>query len=273
MKKARLLGLLLVLFGATVSAQQQQYLITTVAGRGLPPTPMAATAASVNVAGVAVDQAGNAYFSSYDAVFKVDPTGTLTRVAGAPGAGPLGDGGPALGAHVEQLSGVALDSYGNLYFADWMQNRVRMVTPGGTIFTVAGTGTAGYSGDGQSAIGAQLSSPEAVAVDAAGIVYIADAGNSRVRMVMQDGRILTVAGNGTRGYSGDGGPATSAEIWNPVGLAIDAAGNLYIADSQNNRIRMVTPGGNIYTVVGTGTSGYSGDGGSPTSAEIANPGG
>ena len=127
-------------------------------------------------------------------------------------------------------SGVAVDTAGNLFIADPSNNRVRKVTPGGVISTVAGNGTAGFSGDGGPATSAQLNYPTGVAVDAAGNLFIADEANNRVRKVTPGGVISTVAGNGTQGYSGDGGPATSAQLYYPYGVAVDAAGNLFIAD-------------------------------------------
>jgi hypothetical protein len=168
---------------------------------------------------------------------------------------------------------VAVDGIGNLLIADTFNNRIRMVTPGGVITTVTGNGTYGYSGDGGPATSATLNYPSSVAVDAAGNLFIADSGNNVIRQVDPTGAITTVAGTGTSGYSGDGGPATSAELAYPEGVAVDGADNLFVADSGNQRIRMVTPGGVITTVAGNGTSGYAGDGGPATSASLTYPGG
>jgi len=150
-------------------------------------------------------------------------------------------------------------------------DRIRKVTPRGVISTVAGNGTAGFSGDGGLATSAQLHHPNGLAMDAAGNVYIADIINSRIRKVTPGGVISTVAGSGTGGFSGDGGPATSAQLARPYGVALDAAGNLYIADLGNRRIRKVTPGGVISTVAGSGTGGSSGDGGPATWAQLSYP--
>ena len=141
----------------------------------------------------------------------------------------------------------------------------------GIISTVAGNGSAGYSGDGGAATAAELNEPLGVTVDASGNLYIADYVNNVIRKVTPSGIIGTVAGNGTGGYSGDGGAATAAELYGPVGVAVDASGNLYIADYFNNRIRKVTPSGIIGTVAGNGTEGYSGDGGAATAAGLYYP--
>jgi sugar lactone lactonase YvrE len=149
-----------------------------------------------------------------------------------------------------------VDTTGNLFIADVNNNRIRKVTPGGVISTVAGTGTQGFSGDGGPASSAALWSPWGVAVDAAGNLLIGDYGNQRIRRVTPAGVISTVAGTGTQGFSGDGGPATSARLYHPEGIAVDTAGNLFIADTSNSCIRKVTPAGVISTVAGNGTSGY-----------------
>jgi hypothetical protein len=202
--------------------------------------------------------------------------GVINTLAGDGTGGYSGDGGAATSAKLYGPSGVAVDSNGNIYIADYFNNRIRKVTAStGDISTVAGNGTAGYSGDGGAATSAELDNPFAVAVDSEGNIYIADATNNRVRKVtVSTGDISTVAGNGTAGYSGDGGKATSAELNAPGGVAVDSAGNIYIADVLNNRIRKVTVStGDIATVAGDGTRGYSGDGGKATSAELWWPSG
>lgn len=241
------------------TAWSQQYLVSTIAGGGAPPTPTAATNASIgDPPRVATDSAGNLYFGSLHSVFRVDPSGTLTRVAGTGRSGYAGDSGPATSAQFQDPDGIAIDSAGSLYVADRTANVIRKVS-GGSITTYAGTGFAGFSGDGGLAAAAQLNGPTGVAIDAAGNLYIADTKNSAVRKVAPNGVISTVAGNGPAGYSGDGGPATSAALDGPQGLAVDAAGNLYIADSGNNRVRVVAPNGTISTFAGTGLATYSGD--------------
>ena len=154
---------------------------------------------------------------------------------------------------------------------DANNHRVRRFVPGGTISSVAGTGTAGYSGDGGPATAARLRFPRNVAFGPDGSLYIADDENYAVRRVTPAGIITTVAGTGAAGFSGDGGPATSAQLRRVRDVAVDAAGNVYIADQENHRIRRVTASGVMSTFAGTGTGGFSGDGGEPAAARVAGP--
>ena len=237
--------------------------ITTVVGGS-------ATTAQLNgPQGVAVDAGGNLYIADTgDSVVLKVANGTITVVTGDGNQGYSGDGGPAVQAEVNQPYGVAVDSGGNVYIADSANYRVRKVAAG-VITTVAGNGTPSYSGDGGVATSAQLDWPGAVAVDAAGNLYIADVANCRIRKVtVASGIITTVAGAGPWGYAGDGGPATQAELYQPSDVAVDGAGNLYIADTYNYVIRKVAPSGTITTVAGTGNYGYTGDGGPATSATL-----
>jgi sugar lactone lactonase YvrE len=200
----------------------------------------------------------------------VEPTGIISTVAGNGTFGFSGDGGLATGAALFSPFGVAVDGAGNLFIADINNNRIRKVDPSGIIRTVAGNGMFGFSGDGLPASGASLRSPVGVGVDGAGNLFIADTTNKRIRKVDPSGIITTVAGNGTGGFSGDGGPATGASLF-PTGVAVDAAGNLFIADEGNNRIRKVDRTGIITNVAGNGSRGFSGDGGPATSASLAQP--
>src|SRR5437016_4530659 len=197
------------------------------------------------------------------------PGATITTVAGTGTGAYSGDGGRATSAALNFTLGVAVDSSGDLFIADAMNNRIRKVDPAGVITTVVGTGSAGYSGDGGSAASAQLKFPADVIVDGGGNLFIADVGNSRVRKVTSaSGTITTVAGNGTSGFSGDGGPATLAALTSPAGVDLDSAGELFIADYGANRVRRVSAGEIITTVAGTGSPGYSGDGGPATAAML-----
>jgi len=202
------------------------------------------------------------------------PTMLIYTVAGNHTFGYSGNGGPATAADLNYPLGTAIDAAGNIYIADSTNNVIRKVAAGtGIITTFAGTGIAGYSGDGKAAITAQLRFPSAVTLDSAGNLYIADTSNSVIRKVTAaTGVITTFAGNGTYGYSGDNGPATSAELSTPMGVACDPAGNLFIADPGTNRIREVFAAtGTIAAFAGNGRNGYLGDGGPAISASLGFP--
>ena len=290
--------------------------------------------------GIALDPSGDLYIATAGNIRKVSPAGIINTVAGDGAPGYSGDGGAAISAQVNRPSAIALDGLGNLYIADTYNGRIRKVRPDGSILTVAGSGDSAYSGDGGQGASARLFHPTNAAVDGSGNLYIADAGNNRVRKVSVSGVISTfagtgaagasgeggqamaaqlngdsgnggqataaqlngptavvvdgtgnvyiadsaavrkvapggtvsnLAGTGIAGYSGDGGPATAAQLNGPSGMALDAAGDLFIADTNNGRVREVTPAGLISTVAGAGGFGYSGDGGAATSAEIGYP--
>ena len=252
--------------------------ITTVAGTGEERSPSsqfngepAISASLWHMQGVAVDATRNLYIADtyLHVVHRVDTAGRITTVAGTGFEGYSGDGGPATSAQLRGPAGMALDAAGNLYIADSHNHSVRRVDAAGTITTVAGIGIEGFSGDGGPATIAQLAFPWGVAVDGAGNLYIADRNNQRVRRVDAAGTITTVAGTGVRGAGGDGSPATSAQLNNPTSVAVDAAGNLYIADSFNSRARRVDTAGTITTVAGTGMYGYEGDGGPAANANLS----
>ena len=222
----------------------------------------------------ATDLSGNTYIADNGncQVRKVAPNGTITRFAGTGTCGaPTGLGGPATSAKFGADKGVAVDASGNVYIGDFTNSMVYKVAPSGVITAFAGTGTPGYTGDKGPATSAELDGPWGIRVDRSGDVFIADANNNVVREVNTAGIITTVAGNGTQGYTGDKGPATSAELFFPSGIFVDPAGNLFIADEGNVVIREVNAAGIITTVAGNGTSGTSGDGGPATSAELAGP--
>jgi uncharacterized protein (TIGR03437 family) len=265
-----LLACTLVLGTANVQAQT----ITTIAGNGntaYSGDGGPATAAALNhPRGMALDSAGNIFVADLNnaRIRKISPDGIITTVAGNGAAGYSGDGGPATAAMLNQPEAVAVDTAGNLIIADSQNRRVRNVDSSGTITTIAGTGTEGYSGDGGPAVAAMLHRAVDLAVDSAGNIYFADSVDHRVRKIDTSGTITTVAGNGTPGFSGDGGPATGAQLQTPVGVAIDKNNDLYIADSDNFRIRMVDAAGNIRTIAGNGVEGFLGDGGPATSAKL-----
>jgi sugar lactone lactonase YvrE len=224
---------------------------------------------------VAADGAGNVFIADTDSqrVRKVATSEVITTVAGNGTVGFSGDGGPAPFAQLNYPAGIAVDRNGNVFIADTRNNRIREVVPGGIIATIAGNGKPGFAGDGGSASDAQLNAPSAVAVDQTGNVFISDTSNQRVRKIDFSGVITTVAGTGDRGFGGDGGPATSAQLTNPAGIAIDGAGNIFIADAGNNRIRVVASGGGINTFAGDGMYGFGGDGGPAVAAHLAYPNG
>jgi sugar lactone lactonase YvrE len=257
--------------------------ITTIAGTGQPGFSGdggKATSARLDKPWwVAADRKGTLYVADWqnNRVRKIDPTGTITTLAGTGKAGFSGDGGPATRAKLNFPWGVTVDDGGNVYITDRYNYRVRKVDPAGTITTFAGTGVAGYSGDGGPATSARLNSPYGMAVDSQGNVYVIDHSNMRVRRVSRTGTITTFAGNGKQGYSGDGGPATKARLNYPYGVAVDRRGNVYISDYYNNRVRKVNRSGIISTLAGVGPAGpegtFSGDGGRATSAHLNKPSG
>ena len=222
---------------------------------------------------VAPGEANSVYFTdnSNHRIRKVSASGIITTAAGNGSPAYTGDGGPATTASIAGVSGITADTAGNIYFADVSNHRVRKINTSGIVTTIAGTGTAGYLGDGGPATAARLSAPYGIVADMAGNIYIGDAGNNRIRMISAAGTISTVAGTGTGGFGGDGGAATAAQLSSPAGVALDIQGNLYVADVLNNRVRMVSPAGTITTVAGRGTSGYSGDGGAATGARLDQP--
>lgn len=290
-KFAYLAVLSLAIFSCSLAAQNT---VQTFAGggpNGL--TPMKSTLGAPTA--ISRDGSGNLYFFDYDTqrVLKEDTGGTVTVVAGSgvcytfwssgpfsepfsceqfgeTGVPQFGDGGPALGAQFRAWTGMAADLSGNIYIASGCV--VRKVDTTGMVNTVAGNGQCGYGGDGGPSTSAMLDYPQGLFVDSSGNIFIADTSNSRVREVLaSNGTITTVAGNGTSGYSGDGGLATNAMLSGPVGVFVNASGNLYISDDLDMVVRQVVAStGNIFTVAGNAKlgSGYSGDGGPATSAQL-----
>ena len=220
---------------------------------------------------VTTDSSGNVFFAEENdsRIRKVDKSGTITTVAGNGTGNFAGDGGSATAAQLNSPTGIAVDGSGNLFIADSANLRIRKVS-GTTIGTVAGNGLNSFSGDDWPATSAQLDAPQGLAVDDSGNIYVADTANHVVRKVGTDGIISRFAGTGTAGFGGDNAAATSAQLDSPRGVAVDAAGSVYIADTLNARVRKVS-GGVITTVAGSGTPGFGGDGGSPTSAMLNTP--
>ncbi|MGK0179295.1 MAG: sugar lactone lactonase YvrE [Nitrospinales bacterium] len=225
------------------------------------------------VDGIAVDKKGNVYIAMRDnnIISRIDLKGIMTTYVGTGSSGFSGDGGKATEAKLSVPAGLAFDKSGNLYIADRNNNRVRKVDTRGTITTIAGTGTAGFSGDGGLATQAQLNLPSGVALDGKGNIFISDRSNNRIRVIDSKGKIRTYAGSGNDGFRGDNGPALKASIDRPFGIALDRKGNLYIADRRNNRVRKVNTQGIITTVAGDGGYFMMGDNGPAYRASIAGP--
>lgn len=272
------LGLFLLL---TVHNLCHAQIITTIAGNGVGTGTYtgdggpATDAGMDGPSGVTMDRAGNLYITEFNnhVVRKVSTTGIISTIAGTGTNGYNGDGIPATAARLYRAADVVIDDSGKVYIADGSNYRVRRIELNDTISTYAGNGTTGFSGDGGSATMAQLSVTYGIVMDKNGNLYIANQSTQRIRKVTPGGIISTIAGNGSTAYTGDGGPATNAGIYNPHGMAIDRKGNLYVAEIQHNCIRKIDTFGIITTVAGTGVFGYSGDGGAATAATLRGPNG
>ncbi len=252
-------------------------IITTIAGTGTAgytADGVPATTSELNRPdGVAIDLAGNVYI--YEAhnyrVRKIDLSGIISTVAGTGTGGYTGDGGAATAAEIYTDPG-CVDKFGNIYIADVVTNRLRMINAGtGIISTIAGDGTTAYAGDGLPATAAELNSPDDIASDNSGNLYIVTSNDGRIRKIDSDGIITTIAGTGGHGSTGDGGPATIATFDQPAYAVIDSIGNIYVADQSSNNVRKIDRTGIINLLAGSGTRGYTGDGGPATAAELSAP--
>ncbi|MES2513866.1 MAG: T9SS type A sorting domain-containing protein [Bacteroidota bacterium] len=249
-------------------------IITTVAGTGVggfSGDAGLATNAKLNLPStLTFDNLGNMYIvdAGNGAIRKVTTAGIISTVVGTGVNGYSGDGGAATSAKLNFPCGIYIDSNGDIYIADRNNHRIRKVNTSGIISTYAGTGTSGFSGDGAAAISAKLDMPNGITFDLSGTAYIADAYNNRIRIVNTSGIISTVAGTGTAGSTGDGGAALNAQLNKPFGVTFDAAGNYYVADFSNQKVRKISVNGFITTFAGTGVGGYSGDGGMATNAKL-----
>ncbi|HTB05832.1 MAG TPA: T9SS type A sorting domain-containing protein [Bacteroidia bacterium] len=279
-KQKALFTLLTILSVGIGKVKAQSYAITNIAGDssfGFSGDGGSAVIATLlDPMEVSADSIGNVYFTDWgnSRVRVATSNGIISTIAGNGFFGFSGDGGPAKSAELNGPMGVFGENSGNVLISDIGNDRVRKVNTSGIISTIAGTGTYGFSGDGGPATLASFRDPIALAEDTKGDIFIVDVFNSRIRKIDHStGIITTVVGCGVRGYSGDGGPATLAELYYPSGINLDDSGNIYIADANNFCIRKVTTTGYIYTVAGNGIAGYSGDGGSATSAELNYPSG
>jgi trimeric autotransporter adhesin len=211
--------------------------------------------------GLAVDRIGNVFIADQfnDAIRKVDTSGIITTIAGGNGAGYGGDNGPATAALFWHPNDVGVDTFGNVYVADRDNHVIRKINTAGLITTVSGNNIVGYGGDGGPATDAKMNFPSGLCVDKIGNIFVADLYNSRVRKIDTEGIITTIAGIGTKAFSGDGGPATAAEINDVSAICIDTSGTIYFTDYANYRIRKVTKAGIISSIAGNGSFGYTGD--------------
>lgn len=262
--------LAVLLFASQVAGQ----VIVTVAGTGMGGYSgdggPATNATMENPNAIAFDKDGNLYFSddAISRIRKVTPAGIITTVAGNGSSGYCCDGFPATLAQLQGGGGIAVDKWNNIYYADGGDHRVRKITADGIIRTIAGTGVAGYNGDGIPATDAQLNIPEGIAVDDTGNVYIGDRLNYRIRKINTSGIITTIAGNGVAAFTPDGARADTSSVNGVSCIIVDNVGDIYLPD--NNRIRKITgSNGVLTTLAGNGISGYTGDGGLATAASIA----
>ncbi len=251
--------------------------ITTVVGNGSQGFSgdggVATSAKLYNPTYITFDAAGNLYITDTHnhCIRMVNTSGIISTIAGNGIAGFSGDGGLAINAELKNPSGIVFDIFGNLYIVDTDNFRIRKINTSGIINTIAGNGIQGFSGDGGLATNSELNVAAGIVFSTLGDLYIADQENNRIRKINNSGIITTIAGNGTPGFSGDGGQASSAQLHYPAGICLDSSGNLFVIDTYNNCIRKIDSIGIISTIVGMGTVGFSGDGGQAILAELNKP--
>jgi hypothetical protein len=272
----RVLCITLFVFFCMLSYTNAQ-IITTVAGAGTAGSSGdvgPATNAEIAPRSITFNNVNNLYVSDFlgNSVRVINASDTINTIAGNGTMGYSGDGGAATAAALHYPVNVLFDAAGNIVIADGQNHCIRKVSPTGIITTIAGNGTPGCSGDGGPASAAQLSIPAGLAIDAAGNIYVVNGGCHSVRKINTSGIITTIAGSGVWGFSGDGGPATAAQLNNPLGITFDAIGNMFISDYLNCRIRKIDPAGSITTYAGSSTAGgFGGDGGAATAALLRRP--
>jgi trimeric autotransporter adhesin len=249
-------------------------IITTVAGiggiRGYTGDGGPATAAEINQVGdIAFDRFGNYYIASFGAIRKVNSSGIISTIAGTGTMINSGDDGPATSIPIFDPLGLVFDTTGNIYYSDMGTFRIRKINTEGVLTTIAGTGVYGYSGDNGPATAAEIGDVGYLAIDNANNLYIPDYQHNVRKLNLSSGIINTIMGNGTPGYTGDGGPATAATFRVPYAIQFDTNWNMYISDAANYVIRKVeASSGTISTIAGDGSIGYSGDGGPATDAKF-----
>ncbi len=275
LRKQLYYAVLLFSFISGLNFNANGQIITTYAGNGTSGysgNGGPATSANMWPMGIACSATKNVITEYNNARLRsISPSNIISAFAGTGTFSFSGDGGQATAATMSVVFDVVMDASGNVYFADPNNYRIRKISTGGIITTYAGTGTCGYTGNGGQATAAQMCAPHGLAINASGDLFVAEPNNHVVRKITSGGIITLVAGNNSAGFSGNGGQATAAQLNGPVDVAVDASGNVYISDQQNNRIRKVTTGGIISTHTGTGTAAYGGDGGPATAASINTP--
>ena len=267
-----MLSMLLSILIVSTTVAQESY-VSTIAGGGVCDGYLATQASLAYPGSPTIGPDGSIYIAdtTNHRVRQVYPNGTITTIAGTGISGYNGDGIPATRAHLKNPVSVAVNSIGEVFISDNGNNRIRKVLTNGTIITFAGSAQTSFSGDYGLAINAGINYPYGIALNSIEELIISDVNHNRIRKVLTNGTIYTIAGTNIQGYNGDNKLATSASLFLSFGVSVDANDNVYIADTDNDRIRKVLTNGTIYTIAGIGNSGFSGDGGLATAAKISSP--